>query len=76
MSAIQKFKERGFELKVPKENQINFIDNVGCIILFYLDKEEIGTNILCTSESKELNKLIKSFQKELGWENIKKIEFW
>lgn len=27
-------------------------------------------------EEKEFNKIIKKFQKELGWENIKTIKYW
>jgi hypothetical protein len=76
MSAIEKFKDRGYKMSVPKENQINFGDKDRGIIFFYLDKEKIGTSMYYTSDSKELNRIIKLFQKELGWENIQEINFW
>lgn len=76
MSAIEKFRKKGYEL-IAEKNLIKFTDrNEGGTFFFYLDKKEIGTSILYTSESKEYNKIIKQFQKELGWKDIKIIEFW
>ena len=75
MSAIEKFRERGYDL-IAENNLIKFRDENGGVFFFYLDKKDIGTSILYTSEAKEFNKIIKQFQKELGWENIKTIKFW
>lgn len=74
MNAIEKFREKGYEL-VTEKDLIKFVDDYG-IFFFYLDRKEIGTSILYTSEAKQLNKIIKQFQKELGWSNIKEIPFW
>lgn len=75
MSAIEMFRERGYEL-VAENNLIKFTSEIGGAFFFYLDKRDIGTSILYTSEAKEFNKIIKKFQKELGWENIKTIKYW
>ena len=75
MSAIEKFRERGYEL-VAENNLIKFERKDSGVFFFYLDKKDIGTSILYTSEAKEFNKIIKQFQKELGWQNIKTINFW
>ena len=75
MSAIEMFRERGYEL-VAENNLIKFTREDSGVFFFYLDKKDIGTSILYTSEAKEFNKIIKKFQKELGWENIKTIKFW
>lgn len=75
MSAIESFRKHGYEL-VAENNLIKFVRENSGIFFFYLDKKKIGTSILYTSESKEFNKIIQQFQKELGWENIKTIEFW
>lgn len=75
MSAIEKFRDKGYEL-IAEKNLIKFRDRDGSTFFFYLDKKEIGTSILYTSESKVYTKIIKQFQKELGWKNIKTIEFW
>lgn len=75
MSAIEKFRERGYEL-IAENNLIKFKDKDNGVFFFYLDRKEVGTSILFTSSAKEYNKISKQFQKELGWENIKKIPFW
>lgn len=75
MSAIEKFRERGFEL-VTEKDLIKFRDKNGGTFFFYLDRKDVGTSILYTSEAKEYSKIIKKFQKELGWEDIKTIKFW
>lgn len=75
MSAIEKFRERGFEL-VSEKDLIKFRDKNGGTFFFYLDRKDVGTSILYTSEAKEYLKIIKKFQKELGWEDIKTIKFW
>lgn len=75
MSAIEKFRDKGYEL-IAEKNLIKFRDRDGNTFFFYLDKKEIGTSILYTSESKVYTKIIKQFQKELGWKDIKTIEFW
>ena len=69
------FRERGYEL-VAENNLIKFTRENSGVFFFYLDKKDIGTSILYTSEAKEFNKIIKKFQKELGWKNIKTINFW
>lgn len=73
MSAIEKFRERGYEL-IAENNLIKFKGEG--VFFFYLDRKEVGTSILFTTEAKEYNKISKQFQKELGWENIKEIPFW
>lgn len=75
MSAIEKFRERGYEL-IAENNLIKFKDKDNGVFFFFLDRKEVGTSILFTSSAKEYNKISKQFQKELGWENIKKIPFW
>ncbi len=75
MSAIEKFREEGYEL-VAENNLIKFVSDDNGVFFFYLDKKNIGTSILYTSEKNKYNKIIKQFQKELGWENIKEINFW
>lgn len=75
MSAIEKFRERGYGL-IAEDNLIKFVSEDNGVFFFYLDKKDIGTSILYTSEAKEFNKIIKQFQKELGWGNIKTIKFW
>ena len=75
MSAIEKFREKGFEL-VAENNLIKFVSKDDGVFFFYLDRKDVGTSILYTSNEKEYIKLIKQFQKELGWENIKTIKFW
>lgn len=75
MSAIEKFRERGYEL-IAENNLIKFKGEDAGVFFFYLDKKDIGTSILYTSKAKEYNKIIKQFQKELGWKNIKIIKFW
>ena len=75
MSAIEKFREKGFEL-IAENNLIKFVSENSGVFFFYLDRKDIGTSILYTSQEKEYAKLIKQFQKELGWENIKTIKFW
>lgn len=75
MSAIEKFREKGFEL-VAENNLIKFVSEYDGVFFFYLDRKDVGTSILYTSNEKEYIKLIKQFQKELGWENIKTIKFW
>jgi hypothetical protein len=80
MSGIEKFKQQGFKISIPKENQIDFLQGENketqTRISFYLDKEDIGTNCYYTSQAKEINKAVVKFQKELNWENIKEINFW
>lgn len=75
MSAIEKFRERGFKL-IAENNLIKFVSDYKATFFFYLDKQKVGTSILYTSEEKEYTKLIKQFQKELGWKEIKEIEHW
>ena len=75
MSAIEKFRENGYEL-VAENNLIKFVSENDGVFFFYLDRKDVGTSILYTSQEKEYIKLIKQFQKELGWENIKTIKFW
>lgn len=75
MSAIEKFREKGFEL-VAEDNLIKFVSENDGVFFFYLDRKDVGTSILYTSSKKEYTKLIKQFQKELGWEVIKTITFW
>ena len=75
MSAIEKFRERGYEL-IAENNLIKFKRGDNGVFFFYLDRKEVGTSILFTTEAKEYNKISKQFQKELGWENIKEIPFW
>jgi hypothetical protein len=74
MSTIEKFREKGYEL-IAEKNLIKFVSDYG-IFFFYLDRKEIGTSILYTSEAKQLNKIIKQFEKELGWDDIKEVPFW
>lgn len=74
MSAIEKFREKGYGL-IAEKNLIKFKDKEGGTFFFYLDKKEIGTSILYTSENKAFTKIIKQFQKELGWSEIKTIKF-
>lgn len=75
MTAIEEFRQRGFKL-IAKDNLIIFDDNNRGRFFFYLDEERIGTSICYSSESKSYNRIIKKFQKELGWKNIKEINFW
>lgn len=75
MSAIEKFREKGFSL-VAENNLIKFVSENDGVFFFYLDRKDVGTSILYTSQEKEYIKLIKQFQKELGWDNIKTIKFW
>ena len=75
MSTIEKFRQKGFEL-IAENDLIKFVSENDGVFFFYLDRKDIGTSILYTSEEKEYIKLIKQFQKELGWENIKTIKFW
>ena len=75
MSAIEKFRQKGFEL-IAENNLIKFVSENDGVFFFYLDRKDIRTSILYTSQEKEYIKLIKQFQKELGWENIKTIKFW
>ena len=75
MSAIEKFREKGFSL-VAENNLIKFVSENDGVFFFYLDRKDVGTSILYTSQEKEYTKLIKQFQKELSWDNIKTIKFW
>lgn len=75
MSAIEKFREKGFSL-VAENNLIKFVSENDGVFFFYLDRKDVGTSILYTNQEKEYTKLIKQFQKELGWDNIKTIKFW
>lgn len=75
MGTIEKFRQKGFEL-IAENNLIKFVSENDGVFFFYLDRKDVGTSILYTSEEKEYIKLIKQFQKELGWENIKTIKFW
>ena len=56
MSAIEKFRERGYEL-IAENNLIKFKDKDNGVFFFYLDRKEVGTSILFTSSAKEYNKI-------------------
>lgn len=67
MGAINRFRDRGYKLKV-KEDEIIFEDFVETRYIFDLKNQKVRTNVVWSSDEKVFNRLIKDFKKELGWE--------
>lgn len=66
MGIINRFRDRGFELKV-KEDEIKFEHRDGEKYIFDLKNEKVKTNVMWTSDQKTYDRLIKDFKKEFGW---------
>lgn len=66
MGVINRFRDRGFKLKV-KEDEIKFEHRSGEKYIFDLKNEKVKTNVMWTSDQKTYDRLIKDFKKEWGW---------
>lgn len=66
MGAINRFRDRGFEIKV-NENEIKFEHRSGERYIFDLKNEEVKTNVMWTTDQKVYDRLIEDFKKELKW---------
>ena len=64
MGAINRFRDRGYKLKV-KEDEIIFEHRDEERYVFDLKNKKVRTNVMWTSDEKAMNKLIKDFEKEL-----------
>lgn len=66
MGVINRFKDKGYKIKA-KEDEIIFEHRSEERYIFDLKNKEVRTNVVWTSDEKAMNRLIKDFEKELGW---------
>ena len=64
MGAINRFRDRGYKIKV-KEDEIIFEDITEARFIFDLKNKKVRSNVVWTSDEKAINRLIKDFKKEL-----------
>jgi hypothetical protein len=64
MGAINRFRDRGYKLKV-KEDEIIFENIVKTRYIFDLKKQKVRTNLIWSNDEKVLNRLVRDFKKEL-----------